>query len=263
MGVAELSGSAGSVGGMPRERTRVACLVLGLVLGSGCAAVHRPPPDTLEPHEETAPAENLEAGVVHVVEPGQTLWRIAKVYGVEVEALASANGIEDPTALEVGRGLWVPGATEILEVVPYPGPATAAGRGRAGGGTAFLWPLSGGRILAGFGESRRTHAHRGVDIGGSRGQRVVAAASGRVVYSDDRMRGYGSTVILDHGDGFQSLYAHNSKLLVRVGDEVSRGEPIALLGRTGNATAEHCHFEIRRDRVPVDPLPYLARGPQE
>ena len=72
------------------------------------------------------------------------------------------------------------------------------------------------------------------------------------------MRGYGNTVILDHGEGFQSLYAHNSRLLVRAGDEVSRGEPIAVVGKSGNATGEHCHFEIRKDRVPVDPLPYLS-----
>jgi murein DD-endopeptidase MepM/ murein hydrolase activator NlpD len=226
--------------------------------------VYRPPAvpsQHPEGPEDQAPAENLEVGVIHVVEPGQTLWRIAKVYGVSLDALAAANGIVDPTTLEVGRGLWVPGASEILEVVPYRGPATAAGGGLSV--AAFVWPLSDGKVLAAFGESRRTHPHRGVDIGGSRGQQVVAAASGRVVYSDDRMRGYGSTVILDHGDGLQSLYAHNSKLLVHVGDHVDSGEPIALLGRTGNATGEHCHFEIRRDRVPVDPMPYLSHGPRE
>jgi murein DD-endopeptidase MepM/ murein hydrolase activator NlpD len=91
---------------------------------------------------------------------------------------------------------------------------------------------------------------------------VVATASGRVIYSDDRMRGYGNTVILDHGGGVQSLYAHNSKLLVRVGDQVASGEPIAVMGRSGNATGEHCHFEIRRNRVPVDPMAYLSGGPR-
>jgi murein DD-endopeptidase MepM/ murein hydrolase activator NlpD len=249
---------------MPQAHTRSACLVLGLAFLSGCTAVYRPPAvpsQHPEGPEDQAPAENLEVGVIHVVEPGQTLWRIAKVYGVSLDALAAANGIVDPTTLEVGRGLWVPGASEILEVVPYRGPATAAGGGLSV--AAFVWPLSDGKVLAAFGESRRTHPHRGVDIGGSRGQQVVAAASGRVVYSDDRMRGYGSTVILDHGDGLQSLYAHNSKLLVHVGDHVDSGEPIALLGRTGNATGEHCHFEIRRDRVPVDPMPYLSHGPRE
>lgn len=255
--------SIGSTGPGGRAHTRSAWLVLGLALLSGCTALHRPPAVPPPPPAVQAPVENLEVGVIHVVEPGQTLWRIAKVYGVALDALAAANGIEDPTTLEVGRGLWVPGAPEILEVVPYPGPATAAGSGLSVAAAAFAWPLADGKVLAAFGESRRTHVHRGVDLGGSRGQQVVAVASGRVVYSDDRMRGYGSTVIVDHGGGLQSLYAHNSKLLVRVGEQVDRGEPIALLGRTGNATAEHCHFEIRRDRVPVDPMPYLSRGPRE
>jgi murein DD-endopeptidase MepM/ murein hydrolase activator NlpD len=71
------------------------------------------------------------------------------------------------------------------------------------------------------------------------------------------MRGYGKTVILDHGDGYSSLYAHNARLLVRVDQYVERGMPVALLGRTGNATAEHCHFEIRRDDEPLDPLLFL------
>jgi murein DD-endopeptidase MepM/ murein hydrolase activator NlpD len=86
----------------------------------------------------------------------------------------------------------------------------------------------------------------------------VAARAGRVVYSGDKLSGYGKLVILDHGDGLQTLYAHGLELLVRVGDAVEKGQPIARVGRTGNATTEHCHFEIRKDRLPVDPLPYLS-----
>jgi murein DD-endopeptidase MepM/ murein hydrolase activator NlpD len=71
------------------------------------------------------------------------------------------------------------------------------------------------------------------------------------------MRGYGKVVILDHGDGFRSLYAHNSKLLVRVNDQVRGGQSVALVGSTGNASGNHCHFEIRRNDKPVDPLLYL------
>ena len=87
---------------------------------------------------------------------------------------------------------------------------------------------------------------------------MLAVRSGRVLYSSS-MRDYGRTVILDHGDGLRSLYAHNSKLLVQKGQQVYRGQAIARVGRTGNATTEHCHFEIRRDEVPVDPLPYLRQ----
>jgi murein DD-endopeptidase MepM/ murein hydrolase activator NlpD len=64
-------------------------------------------------------------------------------------------------------------------------------------------------------------------------------------------------VVIDHGEERETLYAHNSKLLVRVGELVERGQPIALIGRTGNATVEHCHFELRENGRPVDPLRYL------
>jgi len=195
-----------------------------------------------------------------VVEPGQTLWRIAKAYGVPLDELSAANGIDDPSRLESGRAILIPGAPETLEVAPWPAPLPSPPGTApfAGITTAFVWPLTGGRVLSRFGESRRTHRHAGLDIAGRHGQPIVAAAHGRVIYSDNRMRGYGKTVILDHGEGFQSLYAHNSRLLVRAGDEVARGEPIAVVGQSGNATGAHCHFEIRKDRVPVDPLPYLS-----
>jgi murein DD-endopeptidase MepM/ murein hydrolase activator NlpD len=179
---------------------------------------------------------------------------------VPLDELADVNGIDDPTRLESGRAILIPGAPETLEVAPWPAPLMPSpGAPRADGiYTAFVWPVAGGRVLSRFGESRRTHRHAGVDIAGRRRQRIVAAAPGRVIYSDNRMRGYGQTVILDHGEGIQSLYAHNSRLLVGAGDEVARGQPIAVMGRSGNATGEHCHFEIRKDRVPVDPLPFLS-----
>jgi LysM repeat protein len=263
MGVSIFAGGGGSRG--VYATVRIAALAVGLALMGACAGIHQAPTGPPAAPDGSASGigdrENLEGGVVHVVEPGQTLWRIARVYDVPLEDLARANDILDPTRLEVGRGLWVPGAAEIRVVVPHM-PGSTEQTPAAAGATAFVWPLSGGRVLSRFGEPRRTHRHKGLDVGGSHGQRVVATASGRVIYSDDRMRGYGNTVILDHGGGVQSLYAHNSKLLVRVGDQVARGEPIAVMGRSGNATGEHCHFEIRRNRVPVDPMAYLSGGPR-
>jgi murein DD-endopeptidase MepM/ murein hydrolase activator NlpD len=122
----------------------------------------------------------------------------------------------------------------------------------------FTWPVSGGVILSYFDDPRRNHRHAGVDIRGAPGQEVVAARAGRVVFSGNTLRGYGNMVIVDHGEGMQTLYAHGAALLVDVGDVVASGQPIARVGRTGNATTEHCHFEIRKDKLPVDPLPYLT-----
>jgi len=172
--------------------------------------------------------------VYHVVQPGQTLWSISQSYGVTVEELARLNNIEDPSRLLVNRRLLIPGT----------------------GASGWAWPVPGGEILAPFGERRSDHRHTGLDIRGQDGQAVLAVRSGRVLYSST-MRDYRKTVIVDHGEGLSSLYAHNSKLLVNVGQQVRRGQPIARIGRTGNATTEHCHFEIRRGETPVDPLLYL------
>jgi murein DD-endopeptidase MepM/ murein hydrolase activator NlpD len=201
------------------------------------------------------------SGVRHVVADGQTLWRIAKVYEIAVDELARANGIDDPASLAVGQSLFVPGATEVRHVPPYPAPLTGAPPqvARHGARSSFDWPVPGGRVLSGYGVPRRTHRHAGIDIGASHGQAVRAAESGRVVYSGSTLRGYGKTIIIDHGNDLQSLYAHNSDLLAREGDRVERGQTIARIGRTGNASTDHCHFEIRKSDVPVDPMLYLKR----
>lgn len=89
---------------------------------------------------------------------------------------------------------------------------------------------------------------------------MLAARDGIVVLSGTSGNGYGTVVVIDHEDGFQTVYAHNDRELVEAGRRVRAGEPIALVGRTGNATTDHVHFEIRRGGAPVDPLPYLGQA---
>jgi murein DD-endopeptidase MepM/ murein hydrolase activator NlpD len=200
-----------------------------------------------------------------VVRRGQTAWRIARAYGVPLETLADANGLTDPTRIEVGDVLFIPGASERLEVAAYPAPLPGPARERAPGSTSTVdrttrlgWPLDDTRVLSSYGVPRGKRRHKGIDLRGRYGQTVFAADSGTVLYAAATMKGYGKAVILDHGDGWTTLYAHNSALLVRVGETVERGAPIARVGRTGNASGLHCHFEVRRDDVPVDPLRYLS-----
>jgi murein DD-endopeptidase MepM/ murein hydrolase activator NlpD len=211
------------------------------------------------------PASPPSDGVVHVVEPGQTLWRIARVYGVDVESLRAENGIEDASRIHTGSELKIPGADAIRDVPPYPAPLPDLDRLaepesavdvvlEAG---TWIWPVPGGEVLSRFGDPRRARLHAGLDIRGRPGQPVVAARAGRVRYSGSTLRGYGKTIVIDHRDGTSTLYGHNSELLVREGDEVAAAQAIARLGSTGNATTDHCHFEVRRDDQPVDPLPYF------
>jgi len=192
-----------------------------------------------------------DPGITHRVERGQTLWRIARSYGVEVNELVQANGIADPTQIETGQEIRIPGATGQIEVAVHR-PRKARARD-----ADWRWPVANGRVLSYFGAPRKTHRHAGVDIVGRPGQAVLATRRGTIVYSSDDMRGYGKTVIIDHGDGIRTLYAHNSKLLVRVGEKVRAGQTIARIGKTGNASTEHCHFEVRRETTPIDPLRYL------
>ena len=123
---------------------------------------------------------------------------------------------------------------------------------------AFVWPLD-GYISSYFGE-RDGEMHTGIDIGGEDGEPVVAAADGTVTASGFEDGGYGNMVVVDHGDGFASVYAHLSGLEVELGDVVEAGEPIGAVGCSGDCSGDHLHFEIRVDGDPVDPLQYLPGG---
>jgi murein DD-endopeptidase MepM/ murein hydrolase activator NlpD len=238
------------------------CLVLaGLAAGCAGVATHQRVGATPRAAAENGQPQVI-VGVDHVVKPGQTLWRIANAYRVELGELADVNGIDNPARLETGQVLFIPGAVVSLDVPAYPAPVdpggtVAAAPGEAEAGSEWLWPLRDGEILSGYGAPRRTHRHQGIDIRGRAGQPVLASRAGRVTHSGSNLRGYGKTIILDHGDGLTTLYAHNSNLLVREGQRVDQGQAIARVGSSGNATANHCHFEIRRADRPVDPMTHL------
>lgn len=126
--------------------------------------------------------------------------------------------------------------------------------------SGMIWPLPIERsflMTSPFGWRGRRH-HDGVDIDGDTGDPIHAAAPGRIRFSG-RQRGYGQTIIIDHGNGVSTLYAHASTRYVRVGDAVSRGQPIGAVGATGNATGSHLHFEIRWAGRALDPVPLLPR----
>lgn len=124
----------------------------------------------------------------------------------------------------------------------------------------FIWPCN-GPITSPFGY--RTHPifgttiyHAGIDIGVDYGTPIHAADGGTVIAAE-WYGGYGNAVIIDHGNGLQSLYGHNSSLTVSVGETVSQGQIIAYAGSTGYSTGPHCHFEVRQNGEAVDPMGYL------
>jgi lipoprotein NlpD len=143
--------------------------------------------------------------------------------------------------------------TPKTEAPPAEKPASAAPNDEA---VDWGWPAQ-GKVIAGFGEA---NGSKGMDIAGTLGQPVLAAASGKVVYSGSGLRGYGKLVIIKHNKTYLSAYAHNSQILVKEGQEVTKGQKIAEMGNTDSDRVK-LHFEIRRLGKPVDPAKLLPEKP--
>jgi len=145
-------------------------------------------------------------------------------------------------------------------LIPSPARQVAAPKYSASysaGNDSFVWPVS-GYVLVPFGAKIDRIKNKGLDIRAAEGANVKAARTGRVVYCDSRLKGFGKTVILDHSDNYQTVYSYNSDILVSVGDIVQQNETIARVGRTGRAKEPSLHFEIRKDGEPQNPAYYLS-----
>ena len=201
-----------------------------------------------------------QRGVYHTVKRHQTFWRICKTYGVDMNEVARINGIKDKTKIEVGQRIFIPGVRRVLKVDIYVEDVTAGKQATAVRYEKgrFIWPVE-GQVTATFSanataEKRR---HDGIDISAMVGTLVRAADSGKVVYSDNKMRGYGNLIIIEHQAHFFTIYAHNEENLVKEEVLVKRGDAIARIGKTGSATGPHLHFEIRKGSNPLDPMRFL------
>jgi murein DD-endopeptidase MepM/ murein hydrolase activator NlpD len=197
------------------------------------------------------------AGVYHTVKRHQTLWRICKTYGVDINEVARINHIRDPSRIRVGQKIFIPGAKKVLRVDIYiediggrrgrreDPKKLALARGR------FIWPIR-GKVSREFG-IRGTVKHDGIDISARRGTPIKASDFGIVLYSGNEIRGYGNTIIIKHQGGFITIYAHNDINEVADGMQVKRGQIIGRVGNTGRASAPHLHFEIRKNNRPINP----------
>jgi murein DD-endopeptidase MepM/ murein hydrolase activator NlpD len=200
------------------------------------------------------PVEPWKKGVYHIIKKGQTLWRIARTYGVDLLLLAEVNAIKDPTYIKAGEALFIPGATKVLEVEIYRPPTTPS---PAASSFGFIWPVV-GKVTSGFG-MRRGQRHTGIDIDADSGDPIKAAYDGKVIYSGNKFKGYGNMIIIEHANDFTTIYAHNQKNLVKEGNWVKQGQVIALVGKTGEASGSHLHFEIHHGDTAIDPLHYLKK----
>ena len=196
-------------------------------------------------------------GVYHTVKRHQTLWRICKTYGVDINEVARINHIRDPSRILVGQRIFIPGAKKALKVDIYIDDIGGS-RGRredpkklvlAKG--RFIWPIR-GKVTREFG-IRGTAKHDGIDISARRGAPIKASDSGKVLYSGNEISGYGNIIIIKHETGFITIYAHNDVNEVAEGMKVKRGQIIGRVGSTGRASDPHLHFEIRKNNRPINP----------
>lgn len=195
-------------------------------------------------------------GVYYTVSRGDSLAAIAKKFKVEESAITgyAANGIADG-ALTAGERLVVPGGVkpEVVQqaaVSTFTNVAPAPADAQTGSG-AFSWPLR-GTLSQGY-----WAGHRAIDVATSIGTPVGAADAGYVSLVQSSNSGYGKMIMIDHGNGYQTLYAHLSKISVEPGQSVARGEIIGSSGSTGNSTGPHLHFEVIKNGVRTNPLGYL------
>ena len=217
---------------------------------------------------------------LYTVKSGDSLSAIAARNGTTVKALMDANGL-DNSNIRVGQTLQLPAAgnTAPPQVAsnasaPVQGPkapkayvkptvddtvtnSVSAKAPERTGIKTLRWPVS-GRIISGFGDSRRSGPNDGIDISVPEGTAVRAAENGVVIYSGSDLEGFGNLILIRHADGIVTAYAHNKANHVKKGAEVKRGQQIAASGRSGSATVPMLHFEVRKNAKPVNPEKYLG-----
>jgi len=204
-------------------------------------------------------------GVMYAVKRGDTVGKIARQFGADQDDIIAFNKMSSGASISVGAELFIPGAqisgsvpsslaitpskiTQTIRKVAAPLPSVAAPAG-----SGYIWPTQDRRINQYYGLR-----HTGVDIHGKIGYPNYAARAGTVKTSQCGWNGgYGCYVIVDHGGGVTTLYAHNSKLMVAVGDTVNQGDVVGLLGSTGRSTGPHLHFEVRINNKRANPLQYI------
>lgn len=266
-------------------------MAAGLLAGCGSTSLNRAPvedrgsmtgrPMTVQmdpstPEVKQPPGfENAGKPGYYTVKPGDTLIRIGLEVGQSSKDIARWNAVENANRIEVGQVLRVvppvastPAPVPVVAAAPVtqviatpvssstvkPTERPAAAPAASGGEDeiAWIWPTQGGAVLAGFDDVK----NKGLDIAGSAGDAVVAAADGRVVYVGAGLRGYGNLIILKHNNTYLTAYAHNQALLVKEDQAVRKGQKIAEMGNS-DADRVKLHFEVRRQGKPVDPAKYL------
>lgn len=229
-------------------------------------------PRTSAPRPAAPRSTSSIAARTHVVKPGETVYRISSMYRVEQGDLKSANSIGPDNGLRVGQRLSIPGnqpsntrvaAAPVRPVTSTPASGAPTPRSKPALATPppatgeFIWPAE-GRIISRFGPKADGLHNDGINIAVPEGTPVRAAQTGVVAYAGNELRGYGNLLLVRHSNGWMTAYAHNGELLVERGATVTKGQTIALAGRTGSVQTAQVHFEIRRGAEALDPIKAMS-----
>ena len=206
------------------------------------------------------------------VTKGESLWAIAKKYHTTVDTLIGYNDLESPDQLKIGEVISIPNINSyeesdsiaVTKVSSRLGVleratnkiTTKANHKTTSDGVKWLCPLT-GPITSDFG-SRDSGFHHGVDVAAPLGAKVRSVAAGTVTFTGWKSWVYGNAVMIDHGNGWSSLYAHASKIFVKTGAWVKAGQTIMAVGQTGNATGPHLHIEVHQGGTILNPHQYIV-----
>ncbi len=204
-------------------------------------------------------------GYLYTVKKGDTLASIIKKYGGDQQKILDTNHLASADQISPDQDIIIPGGeppapppaptvkTPLLRQVYGGSPSSGTPPPSAPSSTArFVWPTSNHHINQYF----RGRYHTGVDIEGDYSSPIYAAAAGRVVFAAFDRSGYGVHIVIDHGNGYETLYGHASKIFASVGDRVKQGQTIAMVGSTGRSTGTHLHYEIRTGGGFLNPLSF-------
>ena len=239
----------------------------------------------------TVPTTASASKATYVVVAGDTLHKVARKHQVSLKDLAAANKLERHATIKLGSQLVIPGASVQPAAQKPPAvakpiatnssrasntqnadqpavgvirttqaPETPVENKVAAAALTFRRPVN-GRVVSGFGPKPSGTENLGVNFAVPEGTEIKAAADGVVAYASSELKSFGNLVMIRHAGGYVTTYAHASEILVKRDDVVKRGQVIAKSGQTGNVSSPQLHFEIRKGATPVDPMPYLERGP--
>ncbi len=261
----------------------ITILILSIVMLSSCAskqgliksvASNSSTDQKTENRQDKKADIEDEDGAFHIVGSGETLNQICDVYGLNLKAVAKINKLDTTAKLTKGQTIFLPASALLSDwdekAGSYQMPvakneanrdktlATLIRGAKHSSVPALKFPVPKGVLTSPFGFRWGTF-HTGLDIAAPIGQPVVACADGKVIFTGTRkrFRRYGNTVMLDHGKGVYTYYAHLSEIVAKKGQTVKKGQKIALVGNTGRSTGPHLHLEVRVNNQLYNPLAYI------